>query len=119
MDLNKVMLIGRVGKDPEIKTTVGEKMVASFSLATSNNGRDKKTTWHNITAWEKIAETVSKYVSKGSLLYIEGRIQNRSYKTQSGETKYITDVVASSLILLESKPRAPQEKQDDFLQTPF
>jgi single-strand DNA-binding protein len=110
--LNKAMLIGRVGKDPDIRTINGEK-VANFSLATSFKAGDKDITeWHNIVAWGKPAEVVEKYVRKGISLYVEGPIQTRSWEDQQGVKRYTTEIRAYSLQLLGSKS---QEVLEDDL----
>lgn len=95
--LNNVELIGRVGKDPEIRYTPNNKAVCKFSIATNEISKDK-TTWHNITAWEKLAELCEKYVHKGDLIYIQGRIE---YTESNG--KYFTAIVANTVKFLSSK----------------
>ncbi|HEV2991399.1 MAG TPA: single-stranded DNA-binding protein [Candidatus Angelobacter sp.] len=108
--LNKVMLIGNLGKDPEVKFTPGGTAVAKFSLATNERFKDKagewqdRTEWHNIVAWQRLAEIVGEYVKKGSKVYIEGRIQTSSWEDkQSGEKKYRTEIVANDLLLLSGR----------------
>lgn len=102
------MLIGHVGKDPEVKSFDGGNKNASFSLATSKTYKDKSgekktdTTWHNIVVWGKLAEIIEKYVKKGSKIYVEGEIKNRSYE-KDGQTKYISEIVASSMEMLGEK----------------
>src|SRR5947209_999326 len=105
--LNKVMLIGNLGKDPEVKFTPGGTAVAKFSLATNERFKDKagewqdRTEWHNIVAWQRLAEIIGEYVKKGSKVYIEGRLQTSSWEDkQSGEKKYRTEIIASDLLLL-------------------
>ena len=105
--VNKVILIGNLGKDPEVKYTAGGMAVAKFSLATNERHKDKdgnwqdRTEWHNIVAWQRLAEIVGEYVKKGSKIYIEGRLQTSSWEDkQSGEKKYRTEVIASDLVLL-------------------
>lgn len=104
--LNKATLIGHAGKDTELRYTNTGKAVASFSLATSEGykGQDgnwvDKSTWHNIVAWDRLAEICGTYVKKGTKVYIEGRIQNRSYDDKDGVKKYISEIVAQELILL-------------------
>lgn len=95
--LNNVELIGRVGKDPEMRYTSSGKAVCGFSLATNEMGKDK-TTWHNITAWEKLAEVCERYVKKGDLIYLSGRIE---YTENNG--KYYTQIVAYTVKFLSSK----------------
>ena len=108
--LNKVMLIEHLGKDPEVKFTPGGTAVAKFSLATNERFKDKagewqdRTEWHNIVAWQRLAEIVGEYVKKGSKIYIEGRLQTSSWEDkQSGEKKYRTEIIASDLLLLGSR----------------
>src|SRR6476659_4207875 len=105
--VNKVILVGNLGKDPEVKFTPSGVPVAKFSLATNERFKDKagewqdRTEWHNIVAWQRLAEIVGEYVKKGSKSYIEGRLQTSSWEDkQSGEKKYRTEVVASDLVLL-------------------
>lgn len=106
--LNKACLLGNAGKDTELRYTNNGKAVASFSLATSESWRDQsgtnqeRTTWHNIVAWDKLAEICNQYVKKGTKVYLEGRIQNRSYDDKDGNKRYISEIVATDLILLGS-----------------
>src|SRR5579864_5057670 len=105
--VNKVILVGNLGKDPEVKYTTSGVPVAKFSLATNERYKDKsgewqdRTEWHNIVAWQRLAEIVGEYVKKGSKIYIEGRLQTSSWEDkQSGEKKYRTEIVANDLVLL-------------------
>ncbi|GAK49650.1 single-stranded DNA-binding protein [Candidatus Moduliflexus flocculans] len=107
--LNKVQLIGHLGKDPELRYTSNGQAVATFSLAT--NERRKKpnsdeyedfTEWHNIVAWGRTAEIASEFLNKGKQTYIEGRLQTRSWDDQNGVKRYTTEIVAQDLILLSS-----------------
>jgi single-strand DNA-binding protein len=108
MSVNKVILVGNVGKDPEIRHLDSGVAVASFSLATSesynakNGERVTTTEWHNIVLWRGLAEVVEKYVKKGSRLYIEGKITSRQYE-KDGITKYFTEIVANNMVMLDSK----------------
>jgi single-strand DNA-binding protein len=113
MSLNKVILIGNAGKDPEIRHLDSGVAVANFPLATSEtytakNG-DKVTTteWHNIVLWRGLAEIAEKYVAKGKQIYIEGRIRTRTYDDKDGNKKYITEIYGDSLQLLGKKDDAP------------
>lgn len=108
--LNKAMLIGNVGKDPDIRTANGEK-VANFSLATTYRNGDKESTeWHNIVVWGKKAEVIEKYVRKGSSLYVEGMIRTRSWQDKEGVTRYTTEIMANTLQLLGgSRPQADDD----------
>jgi single-strand DNA-binding protein len=105
--VNKVILLGNVGKDPEIRTTQGGMTVASFSLATAERAKDQqgnwtdKTEWHNLVAFQRTAEIVRDYVKKGTQVYIEGKIQTRSWDDkESGQKKYRTEILVNDLQLL-------------------
>ena len=103
---NKVQLIGNLGNDPEILNLDGGKKLAKFSLATNESYTNQKgekvtnTDWHNLVAWGKTADIIEKYTSKGKEIAIEGKLTSRSYETQTGEKRYITEVVVSDLVLL-------------------
>lgn len=108
--LNKVMLIGNLGKDPELRYTTSGVAVATFSLATNESWKDadgnlqERTEWHNIVAWKKLAEICGEWLKKGKKVYIEGRIQTRSYDDKNtGTKKYITEIVADNMIMLDYK----------------
>ena len=108
--VNKVILVGNLGKDPEVKFTPSGVPVAKFSLATNERYKDKagewqdRTEWHNIVAWQRLAEIVGEYVKKGSKIYIEGRLQTSSWEDkQSGEKKYRTEIVASDMVMLSGR----------------
>ncbi len=108
--VNKIILLGNVGKDPEIRATGGGMMVANFSLATTDRAKDAtgnwadKTEWHNLVAFQRTAEIVRDYVKKGSKIYVEGKIQTRSWDDKnSGEKKYRTEVIVNDLVLLSGK----------------
>jgi len=114
--INKVTLLGNVGKDPEIKTTSTGKKVATFSLATTEKySGESKTTWHNIVVWEKLAEICEKYVKKGSQLFIEGKISYRVWEDKDSNKHNITEIVASEVKLLGGKPES--EKQASKVET--
>lgn len=106
MSVNKVILVGNVGKDPELRYTASGAAVATFSLATSERYKDRegnqqeKTEWHNIVAWRQLAEICGKYLKKGRQVYIEGRIQTRSYDDRDGNKRYITEIVADQMQML-------------------
>ncbi|VAW12435.1 Single-stranded DNA-binding protein [hydrothermal vent metagenome] len=119
MSVNKVILVGNVGKDPEVRHLDSGVAVANFPLATSEtyiakNG-DKVTTteWHNIVMWRGLAEVVEKYVTKGKQLYIEGRIRTRSYDDQSGNKRYITEIYGDVMQMLGRKDDHPGTGQND------
>src|SRR5260370_14471144 len=108
--VNKVILVGNVGKDPEVKYTPSGIPLGKFSLATNERFKDKngefqeRTEWHNIVAWQRLAEIVGEFVSKGSKVYVEGKIQTSSWDDRhSGEKKYRTEIVARDLVLLGSR----------------
>ena len=108
--VNKVILIGNLGKDPEVKYTPQGTPVAKFSLATNERFKDKdgnwqdRTEWHNIVLWQRLAEIAGEYLKKGSKVYIEGRIQTHSWDDkQSGQKKYMTEIVGNDLVLLSGR----------------
>ena len=122
--LNKVLLIGRLGADPEIKQMVNGKSVARLSLATSNTWKDKntgdqqeRTEWHRVVFFKRLAEIVEQYVKKGSKLYIEGRLQTRSWE-QDGIKRYTTEIVANEMQMLDSRSSASQDSFGDQANTP-
>jgi single-strand DNA-binding protein len=107
--VNKVILVGNVGKDPEVKYSPSGTPIAKFSLATNEKYKDRsdewqeRTEWHNIVAWQRLAEIVGEYVKKGAKLYIEGKLQTSSWEDrESGTQKYRTEIVARDLVLLGS-----------------
>jgi len=110
--LNKVMLIGKLGKDPEVRFTASGQAVAGFSLATnekfkSKSGeREERTEWHTITLWGKLAEIAGEYLSKGKMAYIEGRLQTRKWQDKSGNDRYTTEIIGDKLQLLSPKGEA-------------
>jgi single-strand DNA-binding protein len=107
--LNKVMLIGNLGKDPELRYTASGTPVASFSLATSDrikgkNGEwEEKTEWHNITLWSRLAEIAGEYLSKGKTVYIEGRLQTRKWQDKDGKDRYTTEIVGEKMQMLSGR----------------
>lgn len=110
--LNKVMLIGNLGKDPEVRTIPAGKMVANFSLACSESWRDQgtgekreRTEWVNCVAWGKLAEIIQKYVHKGSRIYVEGRFTTRSWEDKNGGGKrYASEIDVAEMIMLDGRP---------------
>ena len=105
--LNKVMLIGNLGSDPEIRYTAAGAPVANISLATAESWRDKdngelreKTEWHRVVFFGKVAETVEKYVSKGSQIYVEGKLQTRKWQDKEGNDRYTTEIIAGEMRML-------------------
>lgn len=115
---NKVTLIGNLGQDPEIKTTESGKKVTNFTLATddgfknSEGQRVSETTWHNIVAWNGLADIAGRYLKKGHQTAVEGRIVYRNYEDKQGVTKYITEIVLNDLVLLRNGKSPEQEKTE-------
>jgi single-strand DNA-binding protein len=107
--VNKVILIGNLGKDPEIRRLDNGRSVANFSLATSESYKNKNgekvttTEWHNIVLWSPLAEIAEKYLRKGNQVYIEGKVTTRSYDDKDGNKKYITEIVARDMTMLSGK----------------
>ena len=107
--LNKVMLIGNLGKDPEVRYTAAGTAVASFSLATSERFKNKngeweeKTEWHNVTLWARLAEIAGEYLAKGKTVYIEGRLQTRKWQDRDGKDRYTTEIVGEKMQMLSGK----------------
>lgn len=119
MSVNRVTLVGRVGKDPEVRYTGGGQAVANFSLATDESYKNregekvKKTEWHRIVIWGKLAEIVEQYVTKGSLLYLEGRIESKEWEDREGLKRKDKDIICDKLRMLgggEEKSEEPQER---------
>ncbi len=119
MSVNKVILIGNVGKDPDVRYLDNHVCVANLTLATTDRGYTAqngtqvpdRTEWHNLVFWRGLAETVEKYVHKGDKLYVEGSIRNRSYDDQNGVKRYVTEIFVDSMEMLTSrsgKQDAPQ-----------
>ena len=111
--LNKVMLIGNLGRDPEIRYTQAGSAVANFSLATTDRWTDRqgqrqeRTEWHDIVAFDRLADLAQNYLKKGKSVYIEGRLQTRSWEDKNGNTRYTTEVVCNSLEMLGSPGDSP------------
>lgn len=123
--VNKVIIVGRLGKDPEVRTVGSSGTVAQLTVATSENWVDKeghkqeRTEWHRVVAWGKLAEICGKHLSKGRQVYVEGRLQTRSWEDQQGVKKYSTEIVASTVQFLgaanERSENASQSRGgDDF-----
>lgn len=132
--VNKVILLGNLGKDPELRYTSSGVAVATFSVATNESWKDpdgnmqERTQWHNIVAWRKLAEICGEYLKKGAKVYLEGRLQHRNYDDKNGVKRYVTEVVLDEMVMLdsrgggmpqgESQPPAAQEqhaeKADDL-----
>jgi len=122
-NLNKVMLIGRLGADPELKQTQGGQAVANLRVATTETWTDRdgqrqeRTEWHRVTVWGKPAEACGKYLSKGRLVYVEGYLQTREYTDKDGAARKATDVVAREVLFLD-KPEGTQAPQTRDPQPP-
>ena len=107
--VNRVTILGNVGKDPEVITPNENTTIAKFSVATSETFKDKagekktETSWHNVVAFGKLAEIIGNYVKKGSKIYIEGKIKYGSYEDKDGNKKYTTDIIANNMTMLDSK----------------
>ena len=109
--INKVILIGNVGNEPEVKVLTDNSPVAKFSLATTESYKDasgqrqSQTEWHTILAWQGLAQWVGKYLHKGSLIYVEGKLKTRSYQDKiTGKNCYVTEIIAQEITLLDKKP---------------
>jgi single-strand DNA-binding protein len=117
--VNKVIIVGRLGADPELKTVTGGQSVARLSIATSENWTDKqgqkqeRTEWHKVVVWGKLAELCGKYLSKGRQCYVEGRLQTRSWEDQQGQKRYATEVVANTVQFLGSGATASQGQNNE------
>ena len=122
MALNKVLLIGNVGKDPEIRHLQGGASVATITLATSERYKDRNgesrelTEWHTIIAWRQLADLAENYIRKGSQIFVEGRIRSRSWDDQNGQKRYVTEIQADSIQLLGKRGdgAAPAPAQPNY-----
>jgi single-strand DNA-binding protein len=134
--INKVILVGNLGKDPEVRYLEGGTAVANFTLATSETFKDRstgekktQTEWHNVVLWRGLAEIAEKYLRKGSQVYVEGKLRTRSWEDKEGNTRYTTEIVGDTMTMLgkrddqesSSRPaqapvsssKAPQKEEDD------
>jgi len=117
---NRVILVGHVGAKPEVRYTPSGAAVANFSLATTeawtdNDGnKQDRTDWHRIVAWRQLAEVCEQFVDKGTLVYIEGKLQTRSWEDKNGVKRYTTEVIAESLTMLGSRSDSKSTPPDDF-----
>ena len=109
MSVNKVILVGRLGKDPETRYMTSGEAVTNVSLATSENWKDKsgekqeKTEWHNLVFYRRLAEIAGEYLKKGSLIYVEGKLQTRKWQTKEGQDRYTTEIIVDQMQMLGSK----------------
>ncbi len=122
--VNKVILIGHLGKDPEVRHLENGTSVANFTLATSESYKDKagnridQTEWHNIVVWRGLADVAEKFLKKGSQIYLEGKIRTRSWEDQGGNKKYTTEIVADTFNMLSKKDDSSQQQSSQSSQTP-
>lgn len=118
MSINKVMLFGRLGQDPELKYTPAGAPVCNFSVATSESWTDKngqkqeKTEWHRIVVWGKLAELCNQYLAKGRQAIIEGKLQTRSWDDKDGNKRYVTEILANSVQFVGGEPRGSNNNSD-------
>jgi len=116
--VNRIILLGNLGKDPDVKYLENGRTKANFTLATNEVYKNKEgekvthTEWHNIVLWTPLAEIAEKYLQKGQQVYIEGKLTNRSYTDKEGQTKYITEIVGQNLVLLSNKGNRSTENTD-------
>jgi single-strand DNA-binding protein len=120
--LNKVMLIGRLGQDPEVRYTQSNTAVATLSLATSERYKDgngeqqERTEWHRVVAWGRLAEICQQYLNKGSLIYVEGPLQTRSWEDNQGQKRYTTEIKALQMTMLDSRSGGQQNQTTPMTQ---
>ncbi len=112
--VNKVILVGNLGKDPEVRFTPGGKAVCKFPLATTerwgtDDGRQERTEWHNIVVWGRSAENCGQYLAKGRQIYLEGSLRSRSYDDKEGNKRYVTEIIAQRVQFLGGKPNGTTE----------
>ena len=118
------MVIGRLGRDPEMRYTPGGSPVTTFSVAASRQWKDssgetrEETEWFNIVAWNKLAEICKEYLRKANRVYVEGRLQTRQWQDQDGQTHYRTEVIATDMIILDGRSSRENVPYDDFEQRP-
>ena len=109
MSVNKVILVGRLGKDPETRYMTNGEAVTNVALATSENWKDKsgekqeKTEWHNLVFYRRLAEVAGEYLKKGSMIYVEGKLQTRKWQDKEGKDRYTTEIIANEMQMLSSK----------------
>lgn len=122
--VNKVILLGRLGGDPEVTTLKTGQVVAKFSLATSKSYKDKQgkkvdtTQWHNIVMWQPLAQVAEKYLSKGSLVYLEGELTSRSYDDAQGNKRWFTEIVAHELTMLGGNNKKEESENSTISEEP-
>src|SRR5574344_1266301 len=122
--VNKAVILGNVGNDPELRYMSNGKAVANFTVATSEQWKDQqgqkqeRTEWHRMVAYDKLAEIIGQYVKKGSKLYLEGKLQTREWQDQQGQKKYTTEIIVNEMQMLDGKPQGsqpvPQQETPQF-----
>jgi single-strand DNA-binding protein len=125
--VNKVILLGNLGKDPEVRSFENGTTKASFTLATTDSYKDKngemvnQTEWHNVVAWRGLSEIAAKYLHKGDKVYVEGKLKNRSWTDQEGVTKYITEIEADNIIMMSRSDNSstPTESNTNYNTSPI
>jgi single-strand DNA-binding protein len=123
--VNKVILVGNLGKDPEVRYMPNGEAVCNFSIATTDTWKDKagakqeRTEWHSIVMYRKLAEIAGEYLKKGSAVYVEGRLQTRKWQTKEGQDRYTTEIISDQMQMLGGKPNAGiDDSNNDYDQTP-
>jgi single-strand DNA-binding protein len=118
--INKVILVGRLGRDPEVRYTPSGVAVANFSMATSEEWKDRdsgekkeRTEWHRIVAWRRLGEICGEYLRKGSQIYIEGKLQTRDWEDRDGNKRYTTEIVAQNMQMLDSPAREGRAQSEE------
>lgn len=118
--VNKAIIVGNLGKDPEVKFLINGDAVCSFSIATTDSWKDKegqkqeKTEWHNIVMYRKLAEIAGEYLKKGSPVYVEGALQTRKWTNKEGQERYTTEIVANSMQMLGGKPQQSNAQEEKY-----
>ena len=119
--VNKVILVGNLGKDPEVRYLDSGVAVANFSLATTENYKNKEgervsqTEWHNIVLWRGLAEVAEKWLKKGSSVYIEGKIKTRKWEDKEGNTRYTTEILADNMTMLGGRPISEKTSEENLI----
>lgn len=122
--VNKVILVGHLGRDPEVRYTEDDKTIANISIATSETWKDKsgekqeKTEWHRVTFFGKLADVVGQYLVKGSQVYVEGRLQTRKWQDKDGQDRYTTEIIADRMQMLGGKGQASQDASEPAAEKP-
>lgn len=117
--VNKVILVGNLGRDPEVRFMPNGEAVCNFSIATTDNWKDKsgakqeRTEWHNIVMYRKLAEIAGEYLKKGRPVYVEGRLQTRKWQTKEGQDRYSTEIIADQMQMLGGQDKSPQDDRPE------